>query len=149
MKRPSMLSPKHVLFALFTNLSAILVALFAHFICTFLTALVICVYVLISLHFVLFFIQQLRQKDFFWWKILRKRLKLILLPKFKPNLPMISYNEIYEKELSFQAKRRKATTQFINIFFALNLLIGIPYNKVKNKFIQIQNCMSMNEFKIN
>lgn len=28
---------------------------------------------------------------------------------------MISYNEIYEKELSFQAKRRKATTQFINI----------------------------------
>lgn len=47
-------------------------------------------------------------------KILRKRLKLILLPKFKPNLPMTSYNEIYEKELSFQAKRRKATIQFIN-----------------------------------
>ena len=47
-------------------------------------------------------------------KTLRKRLKLILLPKFKPNLPMTSYNEIYEKELSFQAKRRKATIQFIN-----------------------------------
>lgn len=36
------------------------------------------------------------------------------MPKFKPNLPMTSYNEIYEKELSFQAKRRKATIQFIN-----------------------------------
>lgn len=38
---------------------------------------------------------------------------------------------------------------FIIIFLGLNLLIGISYNKIKNKFIQIQNCMSLNEFKIN
>jgi len=52
---------------------------------------------------------------FYAQKFLRKRLKYILLRKIITTQLNMDFNKVYEKELSFQADRRKATVEFINI----------------------------------
>ena len=52
--------------------------------------------------------------------MLRKRLKYVFLPRLKifysqTQHRKMSQNEAYEKELAFQADRRKATVEFIKI----------------------------------
>lgn len=42
-------------------------------------------------------------------------MKYILLPKIITSQQKMDFNKVYEKELSFQADRRKATVEFINI----------------------------------
>jgi len=59
------------------------------------------------------------QEDFFIF-LLRKRLKYVFLPRLKifysqTQHRKMSQNEAYEKELAFQADRRKATVEFIKI----------------------------------
>lgn len=56
------------------------------------------------------------ERIFFIIKVLRKRLKWLLLHKKSIHeIKTMSNNELYEKELAFQADRRRATVEFIRI----------------------------------